>query len=162
MHRIMGKDKRRDKGEGCKWFLKKIREKHKRSPPNKPSESEAARGNTSITPSNPPAQTEPCLGASDGSRLPEQSKQTPPQLGLWGKAADSLDRGDREKLDILNRSKRQASDGHVRDSLADEVNLVLATAEKLKEEDKEATWKPVGSLRPQSVRKTHAQQVDWF
>lgn len=153
----MGKGKGEDKGEGRRWFWKKLRGKHQECPPDKSPASAGASGHAITFPSNPPAQTEPGSGASSGNPSPEQGKPGPSQLGLWGKAADSLDRGDREKLDILIRSKREAFDGHGRDSLADDVNLVLATAEKLKEEDKEATWKPVSSLRPQNSHKTRAQ-----
>ncbi|KAG6355420.1 hypothetical protein INS49_003382 [Diaporthe citri] len=73
----------------------------------------------------------------------EQSKEDAKHMGLWTRAANNLDPRDREKLDNLIRSKVECLNGHGPDSLADEVNSTLSRAEKLKEESKEVTWRPV-------------------
>jgi hypothetical protein len=82
--------------------------------------------------------------------LRQQEGQAPPRLVteiLWEKAASGLDPEDQEKLGLI-KSKRegQAADPDV-------VSHIVSRAKELKEENKEATWRPVGSIpSPESLR----------
>lgn len=129
-------------GRLIKHFPKRLRSKSPKSPLNRPPAREEASSDAVTTSSIPPAQKALVLVPS-----PVQSEQNPSQKGLWVTAADSLDPGDRGKLDNLLRSKRECPNGRGPDSLADEVSSTLSGAEKLKEEGREATWRPVSSFR---------------
>lgn len=89
-------------------------------------------------PSTSIVETEPV-----GSHSSEQIKQNSSEIGLWVRAADSLDPKDREKLDKVvgcNQESPHGSKGH---SLAEDVDSTLARAENLRGESAEATWTPV-------------------
>lgn len=135
--------------EKLERFSKRFREKHE------PSANEQPSIDTVTGPSIPPAETEPVTGPS-----PKLSEQSTSQMGLWGKAAASLNPGDRDTLERLIKSKREYHDGPRPVSLANEVDSTLSRAKKLKEEDKEATWRPVSPLWSQSLTSRQAQQVD--
>lgn len=128
-----------------KRFPKQVRLDHEKSPSNGPSENFEASTDSANDQSVPPATPESVLVPS-----PEQSRQNYSHTGLWARAADSLDPGDREKLEKLVRSKRECPNGHGPDILADEVNSTLFRAEKLKDENKEVTWRPVSPLCSQN------------
>lgn len=119
-------------------FTKRFRRKGQKGPFSRPPENEEASAAAVTTSSSLPVQAEPVLVLS-----PVQKEQNASQKGLWATAADSLDPGDRENVQNLLRSNEQLPKCHARDSLADEVNSTLAKAESLREEDEEATWKPV-------------------
>jgi hypothetical protein len=98
--------------------------------------------------------------------LQEQAKQAPPQLGvesLWKEAAESLDPGDRKKLDNLIQSKREGQaaglspNGHREVPSADDVSLIISRAKRLKDKDQKATWRPVSSTPSQDLGKLHVQ-----
>lgn len=124
-----------------KRFPKRLRGYHEESQSNEPLANVEASTDTATAPLSPPAQPEFILVPS-----PEQSRQDASQMGLWTRAANSLGPRDREKLENLVRSKFDCPNGHGPDSLADEVNSTLSRAEKLKEENKEVTWRPVSPL----------------
>ncbi|PNY28364.1 Uncharacterized protein TCAP_01706 [Tolypocladium capitatum] len=85
-------------------------------------------------------------------------KHNPPPRALWEEAADSLDPENRKKLDHLIKCKREdhaadptpkrpgessTTEDHWGPSVTDDVNMVLSRAERLREDNKEATWQPV-------------------
>lgn len=121
-----------------KRFPKRSRRDHEKSQSNEVLANVEASINTATAPPAPPAQIESILEPS-----PEQSKQDAKHMSLWTRAANSLDLRDREKLESLVRSKLEYPNDHGPDSLADEVNLTLSRAEKLKDESKEVAWRPV-------------------
>jgi len=103
--------------------------------------------------------------SSDAASPAERTDNEPPSqqdeqaLTLWEAAAKSLEQKDRDKLDVLIKSKREehaanassngqtpslCPDAHKGDSLSDDVNRVLSTAQKLKDEE-EKTERPVSS-----------------
>jgi hypothetical protein len=88
--------------------------------------------------------------------LREQDKQAPPQSvrgTLWEEAALGLDPRARKKLDDIIRSKREgqgadpSAKGQEGSSPANVVDLIVSTAEGLKEKDMEDTWRPVSPIR---------------
>jgi len=113
----------------------------------------------------PPGDDEPGASSSDAAPPAERtenelpSQQDEQALTLWEAAAKSLEQEDRDKLDVLIKSKREEQvaeassksqtrsscpDADGGDSLQGDVNRVLSTAQKLAEED-EKTWRPVSS-----------------
>jgi hypothetical protein len=96
--------------------------------------------------------------------LREQDKQGPPLLiigAFWEQAAESLNEGDREKLNRLLERKREseAADapkdykassptGVHEDDPPAAVSSVLSEAEKCKVKVEKATWKPVSPASP--------------
>jgi hypothetical protein len=101
-------------------------------------------------------------GASGDTAPPERTNEQPSQqveqaLTLWEQAAKSLKPEDRDKLDVVMKSKREgsaadpsskgqkSSDADGGDSLTDDVNRVITSAQRLKDQD-EKTWRPVSSI----------------
>jgi hypothetical protein len=102
------------------------------------------------------------------NELPSQEGEQ--VLTLWEAAAKSLEPEDQKKLDVLIKSNRESQaadpsskcqgqgsspDGDGGDSLTHDVNHILSGAKKLKDQDKNATWRPVSSTPSQNPYEMH-------
>ncbi|KAH8589100.1 hypothetical protein B0O99DRAFT_637695 [Bisporella sp. PMI_857] len=98
-------------------------------------------------PSNEPPGSS-TLGSNDpgshiSSRAQDKSGQALAVGSLWIKAADKLDSEDRKKLDALVPPKSKAQPDTAGDKAPEGVSIIISMANNLKEENKNATWKPI-------------------
>jgi hypothetical protein len=175
----MGKDKG-NKGKDRdtnKWFQKIFGNRKHQETTSNPSERKGGESSESTLPKPQVDVETKCLAPvsfPDGlptRPLQQQDKHAPSQL--WKEAAKSLEQKDQEKLErIKSRQKGRVADtspeaqrgstpdGHAKDPPVDEVNLTLDRAKELRNEGREATWKPVSAISSRNSHEMHAKY--WY